>query len=207
MNRWSFIVSVSSITLATFAACRNTTESSAPPRPTLNNNQTVDPGTLNTTATLASNRPPLVGAQNPVILLPGQKLTGEIQASDPDSGDQISRIEFVTEPAIMGFTGITVPVGQGDRHPFSISVPTNPGFPGTMGYFVVYDSRGGSTRVSFALTFSASQPGTTLPSSAGGLTDICNQLAANIKSDNAFVAVGTVLLGQFGCSMLGSKGP
>jgi hypothetical protein len=210
MNKWATAVYVCGAIVAGISACKNATDSgAAAPRPTLSDAPTGPTGpttttTVNTTP-VGTNTPPLVGALNPMVLMPGGTFTGTLQASEPDAGDVITRIEFVTEPVVTGFSGITIPVGTGDQHPFSISVPSSPGIPGSMGHFVVYDSRGASSRASFPLTFNLSGSGSVLAGASGSLQALCTQLAANYTSDNTYVNIGTQLAAAFGCSMLGKQ--
>lgn len=207
MSKWNVGIYICSFLVIGVSACKDETDSgAAAPRPTLSN---PAPGpTTNTTVNTVpggTNTPPLIGAMNPIVLMPGGTFSGTLQARDSDVGDSITRIEFVTEPAVVGFTGITIPVMSGDQHQFSIPVPNSPGIPGSMGYFVVYDGRGASSRASFPVTFNLTGSESILAGASGSLQTICSQLASNVQTDNAYVKIGTLLAAQFGCSMLGKQ--
>lgn len=182
MQHTAFILGAFLFASSSFISCKNESQNTAP-RP---NPQTTGPSNQPTTTYLptTTNQPPLVGVVNAATVTPGQYLTGVLTADDPDraQGDFISRIEFSTSPEVAGLTNMQVPVGTGDKHSYNILIPGSPNMPSTVGTFTVYDSRGGSSRMSFPITFQGSN-GFSLPIPGGtnNTAVYCSALAEAFK--------------------------
>jgi hypothetical protein len=124
----------------------------------------------------------MVGALSPVSIVAGQYLTGVLTADDPDraQGDSITRIEFSTMPEVAGLTALQIPVSTGDRHSYSILIPSVPNMPNTVGTFTVYDARGASSRAPFPITFQGTNP-FTQPGGTAGTQAYCAALSEALK--------------------------